>query len=244
MEYRLKPILNWLKITDMLEDTDGYRLVTTFVEKSRLPAGARLPVERALAAHLGISRAALRKGLGRLEAEGRIWRHVGQGTFIGPRPLQEPRGLKLLTGMASPAEVMEARRILEPALTRLAAYRATLAQIEEMEHCLRKGAAASTTRTFELWDSALHLAIAKASQSKVLLAFFDAVNALRDSEAWGKMKEATLTPPRRRHHSRFHNAIVNAIRDRDGAKAEALARQHLDHISQDLESAAGFHGKE
>lgn len=228
----------------MLRNPEGYQLIARFVEEGGLPAGARLPAERALATRLGISRTALRKGLGQLEAEGRIWRHVGQGTFVGPRPLQELRGLKLLTRMASPAEVMEARRILEPALTRLAAYRGTLAQIEEMEHCLRKGAAASTIHTFELWDSALHRAIAKASQSKVLLALFDAVNALRDSEAWGKMKEATLTPPRRRHHTRAHEAIVNAIRDRDGAKAEALARQHLDHISQDLESAAGFHWKD
>ena len=42
--------------------------------------GARLPPERGLAASLGCSREMLRAALDALEAEGRLWRHVGQGT--------------------------------------------------------------------------------------------------------------------------------------------------------------------
>ena len=40
----------------------------------------------ALAAQIGIGRRALRRALEVLEAEGRIWRHQGKGTFLGPRP--------------------------------------------------------------------------------------------------------------------------------------------------------------
>ena len=49
--------------------------------------GDRLPTERALAALLGCSRQTVRAALGRLEAEGEIWRRVGQGTFRGRAPL-------------------------------------------------------------------------------------------------------------------------------------------------------------
>src|SRR5688572_27234404 len=42
----------------------------------------RLPPERALAEELGVSRRAIRHALGALEAEGRIIRQQGRGTFI------------------------------------------------------------------------------------------------------------------------------------------------------------------
>ncbi len=49
----------------------------------RFATPKRLPPERTLASDLGISRAVLRKALATLEREGKIWRHVGRGTFIG-----------------------------------------------------------------------------------------------------------------------------------------------------------------
>ncbi|MFJ1293055.1 GntR family transcriptional regulator [Paracoccus yeei] len=33
---------------------------------------------------MGCSRQTLRAGLARLQRQGLIWRHVGQGTFVGP----------------------------------------------------------------------------------------------------------------------------------------------------------------
>jgi len=63
----------------------------------RYPAQSRLPPERELAVLLGVSRSGLREGLEILEAEGRIWRHVGKGTFVGPRPIQAATGLDLVS---------------------------------------------------------------------------------------------------------------------------------------------------
>ena len=47
--------------------------------------GTRLPTERQLAADLGVSRAAIRHAMAVLQAEGRVSREVGRGTFLRSR---------------------------------------------------------------------------------------------------------------------------------------------------------------
>ena len=57
-----------------------------YLSSDRYPLHSRLPPERQLCELLQVSRTALRNGLEELEREGRIWRHVGKGTFVGGRP--------------------------------------------------------------------------------------------------------------------------------------------------------------
>src|ERR1700679_191885 len=52
-------------------------------------AGGRLPTERRLATEFGVTRTMVRHALAVLEAEGRISREVGRGTFLRP---QDNRG--------------------------------------------------------------------------------------------------------------------------------------------------------
>jgi DNA-binding GntR family transcriptional regulator len=54
-----------------------------YLSSDRYPLHSRLPPERQLCELLQVSRTALRNGLEELEREGRIWRHVGKGTFVG-----------------------------------------------------------------------------------------------------------------------------------------------------------------
>ena len=88
--------------------------------------GARLPTERELAQRFELPRNAVRKTLAQLEAEGCITRHVGRGTFLAPSgtPLASAFGTSSHT---SPAELMEARLRIEPALAELIVTHATAA---------------------------------------------------------------------------------------------------------------------
>ena len=63
-----------------------YEALRAKLADGSVPAGAKLPTERALAEHLRISRATLRQALSRLEQDGLIMRRQGNGTFVG-----EPR---------------------------------------------------------------------------------------------------------------------------------------------------------
>src|SRR3546814_12846119 len=85
-----------------------------------------LPIsERELAEALGVGRRAVRRALEVLEAEGRIWRRQGAGTFIGTCPQHPEHQLKKLPAVSNMLEVMEVRLRLEPAPAQLAALPAT-----------------------------------------------------------------------------------------------------------------------
>ncbi|HEX3923174.1 MAG TPA: FCD domain-containing protein [Streptosporangiaceae bacterium] len=72
----------------------GLRLAELILSESRRAGqgpGSRLPTERQLAADLGVTRSSVRHALAMLEAQGRISREVGRGTFL--RDLPRPGGL-------------------------------------------------------------------------------------------------------------------------------------------------------
>src|SRR6266516_410351 len=74
-----------------------HHLAEVILAESRragLRRGSRLPTERQLAVSLGVTRTSVRRALTVLEAEGRISREVGRGTFLReePRPHEPDAG--------------------------------------------------------------------------------------------------------------------------------------------------------
>lgn len=103
------------------------------LKSDRYPLHSRLPPERQLCALLQVSRTTLRKGLDALESEGRIWRHVGKGTFVGGRPQSVQSCAEALGADTTLSELLEARTLVEPQAARLAALRAESADIALMK---------------------------------------------------------------------------------------------------------------
>ena len=205
------------------------------LSEGTLSTGSKIPTERALSERLGASRGAVRAALAELEREGRITRHVGRGTFLAElsQDLSLPRGLSgpLQT---SPAEIMATRLVLEPEVAALAARHATQADIDHVEHCLRRGNATTTYEEFEAWDSALHRAIAAAAHNGLLLRLFDTMNAARDLPVWGNIKRRSATPERRRGYESCHGEIVTALVERDPDAAREHMRAHLIDVRTNL----------
>jgi DNA-binding FadR family transcriptional regulator len=208
--------------------------LSQLLSDGRYPLQSRLPPERELATMLGLSRSALREGLELLEAEGRIWRHVGKGTFVGERPPKASVDLDLLSEITNPEEVIEVRLLFEPLIAGLAALRATPAEIAHMEHLLEKGDAARDAIAWERWDAALHRAVAQAARNKLLLAIFDAFNGMRRQAAWGRLRGMALTAERLSLYRAHHREYVAAIADRDGPRAEQAMRRHLLMVRENM----------
>jgi DNA-binding FadR family transcriptional regulator len=199
-----------------------------------LPADSRLPPERELCESLGVSRGDLRKALAVLERDGRIWRHVGKGTFVGSRPIGETVAVSEIAARSNPSDVMRARLILEPELTREAALHATNDDIAAMRQSLAQMRQAATWRQYENLDNLLHRQIAQASRSTLLLGMFDVLNAIRRAVVWGRLRVEGARPPEDHHSFAEHDRIVDAIADRDLGGAAAAMRAHLAEVGRRL----------
>jgi DNA-binding FadR family transcriptional regulator len=102
------------------------------IDRMRVAGQEQLPAERDLAETIAVGRRAVRRALEVLEAEGRIWRRQGSGTFIGAGPNLAAQGAPALAEASNMLEVMEVRLRIEPALAQLAALRASPAEIAGM----------------------------------------------------------------------------------------------------------------
>src|SRR5690606_30155042 len=168
---------------DMDDDQDvslegnGATLVQlrAWLTRRNFPPNTRLPAERELSEQLGVSRADLRKALATLESEGQLWRHVGKGTFTGSRAI-EVLSLAEIDRETNPAEVMRTRLLIEPIIAREAALNATSRHVEAMHRCVQRTHRAGTWRQYEAADNELHRCIAEATDNRLLLALFDALN--------------------------------------------------------------------
>jgi len=218
----------------MDENNDLVERLNGLLASGRFPLESRLPPERQLASELGTTRAKLRQTLALFEARGMIWRHVGQGTFVGRPPAADAPALTLLTKSTNPTEIMEARLILEPKIAGLAALRATADDISELERCIEKSATAQDLEAFELWDATFHETIGAASHSVLLKSLLKVMTGLREDKLWGRLKKASVNAERRVAYTLQHQRCVDAISNRDIAGAEAAMRDHLETINRHL----------
>lgn len=222
----------------MLMDKDPLQHLRRQIDSGRLPNHSKLPPERDLAEQYGVPRTVVRKALAILEAEGKIRRHVGRGTFVGsaPRDRLDRGGVEAWS--ASPIELIELRLFLEPRLAGVAALRAKPEDIDNLHHCLAKFEAATEWETLQLWDRTLHQAIAIAAHNSLLVRVMDVTSDLRKSKDWDRLQRSTMNEGRKRNVAVRHRAIVEAITDRDPKRATMAMRDHLIGVELILRDAA------
>jgi GntR family uxuAB operon transcriptional repressor len=200
--------------------------------------GARLMTERQLATDLGVTRTMIRHALAILEAEGRISREVGRGTFL--RDPHRRRGAPTVRPADSgdqevgPADVMVARKLLEPQVIPVVIAWATTRDFEEMRRCLEGGGAAESYDEFEVWDFALHHAIVAASRNRLLLDMYAVIEGARHGAIWGSLKRRSDSADRRASYHQDHVELIEALTARDLTLAVAAMEAHLDRVEANL----------
>lgn len=193
----------------------------------------RLPTERALAEGLGISRRSVRRALEVLAAEGLVWRRQGSGTYAGPQPggaaVPGPG-----PGPVDPMEVMEVRLRLEPQIAQLAALRARPEAIARITALVDRLDATQDADERELWDSALHREIARATENRMFLAIFDALDGARRDARWRALRERARGAASQARYQDQHRAIRDAIAAHDPVAAGDAMRAHILALNETL----------
>lgn len=208
------------------------RLVTAIAIGEYLP-GARLPVERDLAAALGVGRMTVRAALARLVERGLLEtrRGRGGGSYVvdqWPESSTDAVRRTLATRLGELRDRCDAVARMHGAVCRAAADARTTADVTELRGALAAYRDASSGLAAQQADSRLHLAIMDAAHNavltQVLVDLEASISIGAPAHLWGEpitMREMEL----RSLHE--HEALIDAIADGRADDADALARAHV-----------------
>jgi DNA-binding FadR family transcriptional regulator len=194
--------------------------------RSILARDGTMPPERTVAEALSVKRHTLRRALGVMRAAGEL-EPARTGRRAAPQSVQ---GQSLINS-TNPIEVMELRLMLEPALARLAALRASPAEIER----IRKTATTAAGSDPNAADIAFHKAIAAGSRNSLASELYVILHRVAND---GRLRytdsDASLVPERVRQRDAEHRVIAEAISSRDPDAAERAMYQHLATVQQKI----------
>ena len=219
------------------KDNSNYALkhIRALLDPAVLGPDRKLPTERALCEMLDVNRRSVRRALAVLEAEGRIWRRQGSGTFAGPTPVSMLSTLEDLAKQSNYDEVMEVRLRLEPEFAALAAIRATEEDVERLRMLAQRIATSHDADEREVWDSALHRSIADISGNKLYLGIFDLIDSVRQETAWLEMRERARNSQSLDVNRAQHELLLDAIAAGQPKAAATAMRVHLGTLQDNLQ---------
>lgn len=192
--------------------------------KRRLAAGVPLPAERTLADELGVKRHQLRNAL-------KILRDAGELEAAKPRADAPARKSgQIMARGTNPVEVVELRFILEPALARLAAVRATPLDISRIERAATTPPDADRGAT----DLAFHKAVATAAGNSLAADLYYLIRRVGADVRLHLGSTSPNCPNRIKQRDLEHQAIAAAIAARDPDRAEATMRAHLLRVREQI----------
>jgi GntR family transcriptional regulator, transcriptional repressor for pyruvate dehydrogenase complex len=217
-----EPIARGTVVDDVIER------ITNLILEEGLRPGDQLFTERDLMARLVVGRSSLREAIKTLCALGILEIKHGTGTFISSGStsmLTRPLKWGLFLSGTSVKEILDARSVIEVALARWAAERASDDEIANIAAVLRELEKVQENHAqYVEYDLQFHMAIAKASHNEMLTTVL--VTMQHILRTW---MEATFLESRSTRHSmEMHTQILAAIAAHD---AEAAGKAMFIHTS-------------
>lgn len=200
--------------------------IRALIDDDNLLPGARLPAERELALQLGVSRPSLREALIALEIEGRIEIRGGSGVYVCASPAAVDASAGALG--ESPAELMQARVVLESGVITLAMARITKAGLQRVEEALdamRQDVSAGQ-EPIEA-DRRFHVSIAEMCGNSVLVGMVGTLFDGRHSPISARMSGQIESAHTWNAALTEHEAIFRAMEARNPQAAVAAMCNHL-----------------
>jgi GntR family transcriptional regulator, transcriptional repressor for pyruvate dehydrogenase complex len=225
-------------VTRLIEPIKKTRVAEEVADRIRVlildgtfPPGQALPSERLLTERFGVSRGSIRDAIRMLGVIGLLETRHGQGTF--PLELTVDRLVAPLASVMTyrhdlQNELLDVRRMFEPAVARVAATRATDEDFADLQRIidaqqrkLKKGQSAIVE------DTAFHAALARSTRNRVVVSLMSTLNDLLVESRKLSLKQKG----RPAKSIEGHEAVVAALRSRDAEGAAQAMYKHIDQIA-------------
>ncbi|SFW82939.1 GntR family transcriptional regulator [Amycolatopsis australiensis] len=193
-----------------------YEAIAELIINRTLEPGQHL-VEADLAEYLGVSRQPVREALQRLQSEGWVDLRPAQGAFVH-LPTDEEAD-----------QLLSVRSVLETHSAKLAAERATAADVSRLRELQEAGLdalAADDTEGLVAANAALHAFITELSGNKVLAELIGLVDR---RVRW---YYTPIARPRGRDAWTEHEELIQAIAGQDAGAAETIMAKHTERTRQ------------
>lgn len=204
------------------------------IRNGQLVAGSGLPSERQLCTQFGVSRVTVREALRVLEASGLIEIRVGArgGAFVtAPTSERVSEGITDLLAFSglTAAEVTEARRVLELSIVPIVCERATVGDVADLlsEVAAAEAAIKRGSHTMDM-SAAFHVRLAEATHNRAIAML---AQSFREPMLMSMQRARAADPAMGARGVAEHRSFVEAIRDRDVQRAQAIMAEHLDRTA-------------
>jgi GntR family transcriptional repressor for pyruvate dehydrogenase complex len=207
------------------------------IKDEQFRAGDRIPPIKELGEALDVGISTVREGLKQLQSMGIVRIVQGKGVYVDDNLDLKYflKNFKFLITLKKQefANVMEARKTLEPETAKLAAMRALDTEIEELHRLITK--LKDSTHDLSIYNSLdveFHIAIAKAAKNPVLIMFLESIQGLIENI----VGETTSLPDQPNVANVHHEGLYNAIKNHEPEKARELMISHLLEVETSADS--------
>ncbi|MCR4443383.1 MAG: FadR/GntR family transcriptional regulator [Peptococcaceae bacterium] len=198
------------------------------IEAGELNPGDKLPSERELSLHLGVSRLPIREALKTLQFINVIETRQGEGYIV--KGLDRAKLLDLIDEISELEGIMddykEVRLILEVKAAELASLRRTEKDLQRMAEALEEMEREIKEKQAEAIKGSIdfHNAVIRGSHNRLILSIYYFYNEIVQE---GRLRTKTV-PGKYEKSLEVHRIIYQAIKDRDAVKAAGVMRKHIE----------------
>ncbi len=228
------------KIETKRKSTHVAEQILEAIRRGDYGVGEKLPPEREIAEQMDVSRPCVREALSALQLVGIVESRAGDGTYVLRAPSgQEEEDLALTLLKESPIEALEARRIFEQGIVRLAVEKMTPQALAEIRSALERMRQAAQTKDYDAYaqdNQDFHQAIARATGNifieKAILPLLEVMKQQLARELRGEYYRADRGLFLRSFE--LHEKIFLALQAGDAEAAAAAMDRHFRVIEDSL----------
>jgi GntR family transcriptional repressor for pyruvate dehydrogenase complex len=208
------------------------RQIKDLIWRGEVTPGEYLPPQPELATQLGVGLSTVREAVKALSLIGLLEPMPGRGTLVMPdavKILSSDAAMRANLPPVELREMLEARQVLESALARMAAERATPEDIAEIQAFLDEmERAAADSRAFSRADMRFHLAVARASKNQVLTQSYYFIQGLLEEA----IARADALPGGIERALINHRDMLAGIRNRSAGDAQRASERQIMDVAE------------